>query len=145
VPLGLPLRLSLGFHFPSRATTGRPRQLEVHLPFERVHLRYLHFNPIAQLEHAPRPSAQKLPACGIKLIEIIAQSRERHQPAHSQPRYIYEEPEVPHIGNQRLITCRMRRLKLRVQEGKHLHIPAVALRIIGVSLGLGNMIRDLLE
>jgi hypothetical protein len=39
----------------------------------------------------------------------------------------------------------MRGLKLRIQEGKHLHIPAVTLRVIGVPLGLGDVLRDLLE
>ena len=39
----------------------------------------------------------------------------------------------------------MRGLKLRIQKGEHLHIPAVALGVIGVSLGLGNVLRDLLE
>jgi hypothetical protein len=145
LPRRVPLRPSAGFRIPSRSIIGRPGQLEIHLPLEGVHLRYLHFNPIAQFEHASRASARKLAARGVELIEIVAQPRERHQPAHSQPRYINKEPKIPHIGDQRFISCRLRGLKLRVQEGKHLHIPAVALRIIGVSLRLGNMIRDLLE
>jgi hypothetical protein len=106
--------LSPGRCIPSRAIVGGPGQLEVHLPLERVHLGYLHFNPVAQLENAPGAPAQKLPAGGIKLIEIVAQPRERHQPAHPQPCHIYKEPEVPHISDQRLVTCRMRGLKLRI-------------------------------
>ena len=89
--------------------------------------------------------AHKLASRRVKLVEVIAHPGKRHQPAHPQPGHIHEEPEVPHVGDQRRIPRRIRRLKLRIQEGEHLHIPAIALGVIGIALRLGNMIRNLLE
>jgi len=115
------------------------------LALKGVHLGHLHLDPIAQLEHAPGAAAHKLAARRVKLIEVVAHAGERNQSAHPQPRYIDKEPEVSHIGDQRRIPRRLRGLKLRVQEGEHLHIPAVAFRVIGVPLGLRDVLRDLLE
>ena len=140
-----PLRLPPGPRISSRGSVGHSGQFIVHLALEGVHLGHLHLNLIAQLEHAPGAAAHKLTARRVKLIEVVTHAGERHQPAHPQPRNIHKEPEVPHVGDERRIPGRMRGLKLRIQEGEHLHIPAVALGVIRVPLGLGNVLRDFLK
>jgi hypothetical protein len=82
-------------------TSAGTGQAEIDLPFERVHFGHLHLDAVTQLEHTARASADELPAVGLELIEIVAQSRKWDEPAHAQSRDIDEKAEVAHIGYER--------------------------------------------
>ena len=119
--------------------------LEIDLALEVVHFGDLHLDVVAELENAAGAASDQLRTGGVELIKIVTQTGERHQAAHAEARDIDKKAEVAHVGDERRVARWIGGFELGIEEGEHFHVPAVALGIIGIAFGLGNVVGSFLE
>ena len=76
-------------------------------------------------------------------VNLAADSAD--QPAHREARDVHEESEVAHVNYQRGIRWRFRHRQLRLKEGIHLHVLAVAFGVGGIAFGVGDVFGGFLQ
>src|ERR1043166_7996189 len=64
------------------------REAKIDLLLERVHVRHLHLDFVAEANDAPRAPADEMIARRIEDIEVILHRRNRHQAAQAQVGHI---------------------------------------------------------
>ena len=120
-------------------------QPEIHLLFGRIHLRHLHFHHVAEPDHPAGAAANELTALLVVDIKIVLHGGQRHETAHRQTGHVHKEAEIQQIRHQGRITGRLAGSQLRLEEGKHLYIFAIAFGISRIAFGVRNVLGGFLQ
>ena len=115
------------------------------MPLVRVHLGDLDLEAIPELDDAAGAASAHLHLGRVELVEVVAEAREGHQPAHPEALHVDEEAEVPDVGHEGPIALPLAGLQLGLQVGLQLDALAVTLGVGGVALRGGDVVRRLLH
>ena len=118
---------------------------ELHLFFEGVHLRDLHGESVAELDHPARGPANEISPRFVEHIKVVFNRGQRHETAHREAGHVHEETKISHVGHERGILLRFAGRELRFQKREQFHVLAVALGVCGVAFGDGNVLGNLFE
>ena len=118
---------------------------EVYLFFEGVHLRDLHGESVAALDHPARGPANEISPRFVEHIKVLFNRGQRHETAHREAGHVHEETKISHVGHARGILLRFAGRELRFQKREQFHVLAVALGVCGVAFGDGNVLGNCLS